>query len=265
LKVAVPATNPLGEGVVSVRVVNTDQHYRVSNLVLALLQGNPALGIPSITGVNSTAISAESTAPSVAVANVQTVVVQGSTVTLNGTGFDAVHGVAVDLFCACTGGKVGPFLVNPSLKLTSTQALFDLPSSGRNAPVTGPGSFVVSNKGTNGTYSKKSNAVSVVIGKQITVSAVVQSGRQLTVFGSGFATLTVINLFNVRGGMTVNLGGLGPGGKPRIPITIINQGQLEFILPTTAVPGPAYVQALNPPFVRFTSSGNSPGGAITLR
>ena len=264
LKVAVPANNPLGEGVVSVQVVNTDQHFRASNVVLALLQGNPALGIPSITGVNSNAISAESTAPSVAVATVQTVVVQGSTVTLNGSGFDAVNGVAVDLFCACTGGKAGPFFVNRSLKLTSSQVLFDLPSSGPDAPLTGPGSFVVSNKGADGSYSRKSNAVSVVIGQELRVTGVSQSARRLTVFGSGFSTLTIINLFNVRSGMTVNLGGVGPDGKPKIPFTLMNQSLLEFTLPATAVPGPAYVQALNPPFVSFTSSGNEPGGAITL-
>ncbi|HEV3112364.1 MAG TPA: NHL repeat-containing protein [Candidatus Binataceae bacterium] len=264
LKVAVPPNNPLGEGVVSVQVVNTDRHFNTSNAVLALLQGNPALGIPSITGVNSTAISSESTAPGVAIANVQTVVVQGSTVTLNGSGFDTVNGVAVDLFCGCPGGKVGPFFVNPSLKLTSTQVLFDLPSTGPDAPLTGPGSFVVSNRGADGTYTKKSNAVSVVIGELITVTAVSQSGRRLTVFGSGFSSLTIINLFNVQGGGTVNLGGIGPDGKPRIPLTLINQGQFEFTLPATAVPGPAYLQALNPPFLSFTSTANQPGGAITL-
>jgi hypothetical protein len=249
---------------VSVQVVNTDRHFNTSNAVLALLQGNPALGIPSITGVNSTAIYSESTAPGVAIANVQTVVVQGSTVTLNGSGFDTVNGVAVDLFCGCPGGKVGPFFVNPSLKLTSTQVLFDLPSTGPDAPLTGPGSFVVSNRGADGTYTKKSNAVSVVIGELITVTAVSQSGRRLTVFGSGFSSLTIINLFNVQGGGTVNLGGIGPDGKPRIPLTLINQGQFEFTLPATAVPGPAYLQALNPPFLSFTSTANQPGGAITL-
>ncbi len=167
-------------------------------------------------------------------------------------------------FCACTGGKVGPFFVNPSLKLTSTQVLFDLPGSGGSAPATGPGSFVVSNKGADGTYSTKSNAVSVVIGQRITVTAVSQSARQLTVFGSGFSTLTVINFFNVQGGQTVNLGGFGSGGEPRIPLTFIDQSQFGFTLPVTAVPGPAYVEAFNPPFLSFTSSGNAPGGGIIL-
>ena len=264
LKVPVSAQNPLGEGVVSVQVVNTDRQFHASNVVLALLQGNPALGIPSITGINSTTISPQSTAASVAIANVETVVVQGTTVTLNGSGFDQANGVAIDLFCACPGSKVGPFLVNPSVKLNSTAVLFDLPSSGPDAPLTGPGSFVVSNKGSNGLYSRKSNAVSVVIGNQIQVSAVSQNARQLTVFGAGFSPLTVINLFNVQGTHTVNLGGIGPGGIARIPLTLINSNQFTFTLPVAAMPGPAYVQALNPPFIMFSSSGNGPGGSITL-
>ena len=28
---------------------------------------------------------------------------------MGGTGFDTANGVAVDLFCGCPGGKVGPF------------------------------------------------------------------------------------------------------------------------------------------------------------
>ena len=31
------------------------------------------------------------------------------------------------------------------------------------------------------------------------------------------------------------------------------------------MPGPSYVQALNPPFVPFTSSGNTPNGALMLK
>ena len=30
------------------------------------------------------------------------------------------------------------------------------------------------------------------------------------------------------------------------------------------MPGASYVQALNPPFVPFSSSGNGPGGALSL-
>ncbi|MGO9062117.1 MAG: hypothetical protein ACLQU2_32850, partial [Candidatus Binataceae bacterium] len=63
LKVALPASNPLGAGVAAVQVVNTDRGFVASNSVLALLQGNSAAGIPSITTINSTPISPNSTDP----------------------------------------------------------------------------------------------------------------------------------------------------------------------------------------------------------
>ncbi len=202
----VPASIPLGQGFVSVVVINTDEGFKSSNPAHALLQGSAMAGIPSLTSINTKPLAATSSSPSYATNNVETVVVQGTTVTLGGSGFDVKNGVAVDLFCACTGGKVGPFFVNPGdPSLTTTQFRFSLPALGLpNSPVTGPGSFVVSNAGTGGTYAMKSNAVSVPIGAQITVSSVTQSGSTITVNGAGFSTLTVMNLFN--GG--VNLGGL---------------------------------------------------------
>jgi len=36
-------------------------------------------------------------------------------------------------------------------------------------------------------------------------------------------------------------------------------------VPAKAIPGPSYVQALNPPFVPFTSTGMAPGGAFKLK
>jgi hypothetical protein len=338
----------------------------------------------------------------------------------------------VDLFCACTGGKVGPFFINPGAAgFTSTSISFMLPSTGPNAPVTGPGSFVVSNAGPSKSYAKKSNAVSVPIGQLISVTSVTQSGSTITVNGTGFSTLSVINFFNdqsinfvqngdfskglsfytqtvvspgsfsgfpkfeiftsvqcdpsrngipylaidVPGGAdgyveqqltlpnsptqltfltwgnldpttatisivttadgvehvlgsytpppleatettcsgavpitksfdlssfkgqtiklriratstgfdgtiadfdnlsitvvplpgVVNLGGLDAKGKPKIPLTIINSDKFTFTKPAGAVPGPAYVQALNPPFTPFTSSGTGPGGDLTLK
>ncbi len=264
LTVAVPASNPLGEGVVSVQVVNTDQGYVSSNIMLALLQGNPALGIPSITAINSNPISPQSIEPSIGLANVEAVVIQGTTVTVQGSGFDAVNGIAIDLFCACTGGKVGPFFIPPSLNLTSTVVNFSLPGSGPLSPATGPGSFVVSNRGSDGSYSVKSNAVAITIGQPITVTSVAQSAQQLTVFGTGFSSSTVINFFNTQGTSVVNLGGLA-GGAPKIPLTLINSGEFIFNVPASAIPGASYVQAINPPFIPFTSSGNAPGGAFTLK
>jgi sugar lactone lactonase YvrE len=265
LKVAVPAGNPLGEGVASVQVVNTDRGYTTSNIVLALLQGNPADGIPSISHINGVPISSNSAEPGIAVANVETVVPQNTLAAIGGTGFDAAHGVAVDVFCACAGGKVGPFFVNPGPNLSPTSASFTIPASGPAAPPSGPGSFVVSNKGADGKYTRKSNAVSAPIGHRITLTSVSQSGKIVTAVGAGFSTLSVINLFNMQGGgNVVNLGGLKPDGTPRIPLTLVNENKFTFTLPPGAVPGPGYVQALNPPFVPFTSSGNAPGGNITL-
>ena len=52
------------------------------------------------------------------------------------------------------------------------------------------------------------------------MTSVTQAGTTITVNGSGFSTLTVINFFNAQGGGVVNLGGLKPGGTPKIPLTL---------------------------------------------
>jgi hypothetical protein len=140
-----------------------------------------------------------------------------------------------------------------------------LPGTGSNAPATGPGSFVVSNKGSDGKYSEKSNAVSVPIGQRITVASVTQALSTITVNGTGFSNLTVINFFNTQGAKVMNLGGLKPGGAPKIPLAFVNQNKFTFSKPGGAAPGASYVQALNPPFVPFSSSGNDPGGSFTLK
>ncbi len=92
-----------------------------------------------------------------------------------------------------------------------------------------------------------------------------QSGSKLTVDGTGFSTLTVVNLFNTQGTKVVNLGGLGPGGKPKISLIFVNSTSFTFTKPAGAIPGASYVQALNPPFMPYTSSGSDPGGAFPLR
>lgn len=53
----------------------------------------------------------------------ETVVTQGSMATINGIGFDTCNGVAVDLFCAGSGGKVGPFFLNPGDSGLSSSAI----------------------------------------------------------------------------------------------------------------------------------------------
>ena len=263
LTVDVPATTMLGAGFVGVQVVNKDQGFLKSGMKFALLQGAPGSGIPSITKINGVGLAPIN--PMFPTNNVPTVVPQGAVVTVGGAGFDITHGAAVDVFCACPGGKVGPFFLNPGNSgLSAAQIKFTLPAKGLpNSPATGPGSFVVSNAGAGKTYSKKSNAVSAPIGAKISVLSVSQAGSIITVHGTGFSTLTVINFFNKQGAMVVNLGGL-IAGIPKIHLTFVNDTTFTFTKPAGSVAGPSYVQALNPPFVPFTSSGNDPGGAFTL-
>jgi hypothetical protein len=104
----------------------------------------------------------------------------------------------------------------------------------------------------------------VPIGALITVSSVTQSAATVTVNGTGFSTRTVINFFNRQGMVAVNLGGLKADGTPRIALTLSGSTQFKFTVPSNAIAGPSYVQALNPPFVPYTSSGTAPGGAFTL-
>lgn len=267
LTIKVPSTVPVGQGFVTLQVVNTNHGFISSNLFGALLAGSAAAGFPSLTSIDGVGLAATSKDPSFATDNVETVVVQGSTVALGGTGFDTTNGVAVDLYCACPPlGKVGPFFLNPGAPgLHPALISVPIPATGPNAPVTGPGSFVISNKGGNGLYKLKSNAVSVPIGQLISVTSVLQTGSTITVNGTGFSTRTVINFFNRQGATVVNLGGIS-GGVSKIPLTLIggSSTSFKFTKPAGAVAGPAYVQALNPPFVPFTSSGNDPRGAFTL-
>jgi parallel beta-helix repeat protein len=275
MNVTVPPTVSLGQGFVAVQVVNTDKGFLSSNLAYSLLGALPSSGIPTITSIEGVLLAPTSRDPAFATNNVETVVPQGTLATIGGTGFDTANGVAVDLFCACPGGKVGPFLLKPGdAGLTPTLLRLVLPAAGTpNSPSTGPGSFVVGNAGASKTYGKKSNAVSVPIGAQISVTFVAETpagfakrGPTIMVNGTGFSSLTVINFFNAQKGGVVNLGGLNPDGTPKIPLTFVNDNQFSFVVSAaTAAPGPSYVQALNPPFVPFTSSGNDPGGAFTLK
>ena len=255
LIVPVPASVPLGEGFAGVQVVEPNLSFKVSNVAGALLQGSAAAGIPTILRLNGVPLAPSSSKRGIN--NVETVIVQGTSVTMGGTGFDAAHGVAVNIFCACPGGRVSPVFVNPgSGGLTSDSFSFSLPVD---VP-TGSASLVVINKGVDGSYSKSSNAVSVPVGARISVTSVTQSGSTITVNGTGFSTATVINFFNLQGGVVVNL-----EYGPYPPINLIDSTQFTFTKPAGSVAGPAYVQALNPPFLPYDSSGNDPGGAFTLQ
>ena len=263
LTVSLPALVPLGEGFASVQVVNTDTGYSVSNAGYALLQGNPAAGIPTIKSVNGKGLAATSSNPAYAVNNVETVVRQGQAVQIGGSGFDTVNGAAVDLFCACPPANRIPtiFLHPGDPRLTATLLTVTLPPVSQ-LP-TGPGSFVVTNVGADKSY-KRSNAVSAVVGAQIQVLSVTQSGSTITVNGAGFSTLTVINFFNSQVGGVKNLGGY-VDGKPAIALAIKSANQFTFAVPAGAVPEASFVQAINPPFTPYNSSGDQPGGAFTLK
>ena len=264
LVVPVPTNASQGDGFVSVQVINTDKAFAESNLGYALLQGSAAAGLPSITGLNGHGLAPTSIDPNFATANVETALTQGSAVTINGNGFDTKNGVAIDVFCACPGGKLTTTFLNPgNPNLRSSSIIFTLPA----ATPTGPGSIVVSNAGAGAPklYAARSEAVSVPIGARILVTNVTQAGSTLTVDGAGFSTRTVINFFNTQAGNIVNLGGLTATGASKIPITLVNSTRITFSVPSGAKAGPAFVQALNPPFVPFTSSGNDPCGAFPLQ
>lgn len=269
LTVDVPVSTPLGQGFASVEVINTDRGFTVSNTASALRQGLASAGIPTITTINGVGLAKTSSDPNFATNNVETVMVQGKVVEIGGAGFDTANGVAIDLFCACPK-RIGPFFLNPGNPgLTSTLLTLPVPASGPNSPRTGPGAFVVSNAGATKSFEGRSNAASVPIGARISVSSVIQTGSTITVTGTGFASLstggpTVINFFNTQpGGKVVNLCGLKAGNA--VCTGFSTDTQLQFSVPSGAAPGPSYIQALNPPFVPFTSSGSDPGGSFTLK
>jgi hypothetical protein len=264
LTVMVPASVSQGEGFVDLEVVNKDQGFVASNKMGTLLQGLASAGLPTITKINGKGLDPTSIDPQFAVNNVNTILDLGVPQTIDGTGFDVKNGVAVDLFCACPGGKAGPFFLNPGDPgLTSTRITITLPNSGPKTPVVGPGSLRVDNNGGDNSYSKQSNAVAVPIGAAISISKVSLVGGKVTVDGTGFSPLTIINFFNAQGGGVVNLGGLS-GGNPVIHLSLNSPNQFTFPLPAGAMPGRAYVQAINPPFLPYTGTGTSPAGDLTI-
>ena len=249
LTVDVPATVALGNGLGSVVIVNTDQGYVESGPQSQLLYGYPPANLPTITAVNGVPLRPAD--PSVPAANVETLVTAGSTATLSGTGFD---GPLVNLYTA--SGNVGPLA--PLAGESSTQIQVTVPGG----TPTGPGSFQAVNDPYTGNV--QSNAVSVPIGALVTITSVQQNGTTVTVNGTGFCSLTVINLFNDQGDDVVNLGGLNPDGSPKIPLDVVSPTQFTFQRPAGAAAGPAYVQAINPPFITYSSSGDDPDGAFAI-
>ena len=238
----------VGNGFVSLELVRTDMSFDSSNVAGAVLLGNDSLGVPSVTGLGGVALSTTSTDPAIGLANVETVVARGATLTIQGSAFASSK---VNIFTAT--GNIGP--LSPSAQ-TATSISVLVPA---NAPI-GPGSVQVVN--AKGKF-RSSNAVSAPIGAPITVSSALQDGATVTVHGSGFNTLTVINLFAQSGGVVVNAGGFQSPGTPRIPLTIVNDTELTFTVPGGLDEGPAYVQAINPPFIPYTTSPGD-GGSFWL-
>ncbi len=245
----VPSTIPLGNGFATVMVVNTDRGFAASNPQSQLLYGAAAANIPTLLAVKGVGLAAPD--PGTPMAHVATVLVPNAVVALTGTGFNAP---LVNLFTA--SGARGPLAPQPGATGTTMQILVP-----PDAP-TGPGTLQIVNAPYVGNVV--SNAVAVPIGAAIGITHVSQIGSTVTVDGGGFCALTVLNLFNRQGAGVVNLGGLAAGGVPRIPLTSVSPTHLTFSVPAGAVSGPAYIQAINPPFIADTSTGADPDGAFTL-
>ncbi len=185
-------------------------------------------------------------------------------IVLGGRGFDTTNGVAVGLFCAGQGGQVGPFFFNPGNPgFDAGRIILKLPRAGSGVPSAGSGMIVVRNKGADGNYSKAGNGVWISIGAPILVKHVYQSGAVITVEGAGFSAATVVNLY--CGKPFENLGGLDSAGKPVLHLEMDGDAKLRLIVPPTAKAGACYLEALNPPFLPFSSSYNDPGGAFILQ
>ncbi len=240
-----PCSVGLGNGFIALQIINTDQNYISSNTVAALFLAAISSGYPSITAVNGVAVTAAH--PSFPLAHVQTVVTKGSTITITGTGF-AVP-AKVNLFTS--SGNAGPLDSLPGSSSTSLQVVVPL------SVPTGPGALQVVNP--SGIWPA-SNAVSVPLGAAISVTSITQSGSTITVNGTGFSSLSVINFFTVGG---TNHCGM-PAGTAICTLTLVNDTRFTVQKPAGAPAGPAFIEVLNPPFIPFSSTGTDPDGAFTL-
>ncbi|MDG2304649.1 MAG: hypothetical protein P8R42_08310 [Candidatus Binatia bacterium] len=244
-----PGSMPLGNGFVTLLIVNTDEGFTQSGTQSQLLLGSAGLNIPSILGVN--AIPLTELDPTIPTANIETILAQGATLTVTGSGF---NGPLVNLFTAI--GNVGPLSPLPGGDATTFQIVIPGPT------VTGPGSLQVVNNPYVGNVL--SNAVSVPIGAALDITSISQSGTTVTVNGAGFSALSVINFFAQSGASVSNFGGLDVGGASNIPLNIVSENQFTFTVPVGADAGAAYVMVLNPPFIQFSSTTGDPDGGFTL-
>ena len=249
--IAPPDSISLGQGFASLVLVRTDQGYDTSNAVGAVLLGNEALlpKVPSITKLGGLDLSPSSADPSIHVANVEGLLTPGGTLSVAGSGFSSP---LVNLYTSI--GNLGP--LTPT-SFTATSIDVAVPA---NAKI-GPGSLQVVNQPS----FRISNAVSIPIGEAVTVSSVTVNGNTIDVTGSGFNDdLTVINFFAARNGQLQNLGGLAENGVPRIVLNVTSSTHLAFQRPPAVDAGNAFVEAINPPYIPFTSSGAGASGAVVL-
>ena len=205
-------------------VVNVDQGFRQSNAQSQLLYGSSSQNIPTIVAVNGAPVTQGDFGTPLAHAD--TIILQGSIVTLDGTGFNRP---LTNLFTS--NGLVGPLA--PLSGGTSTRIRLQMPA----ALTTGPGTFQIINNPYAGNVV--SNAVSVAVGGQLSITDVVQAGTLITVHGTGFSPFSVINLFTSHG--------FYGGSQAAIPITLVSATEIRFTLPAGGLSGPAYIQVLNPP------------------
>ena len=238
---------PAGSGFATIQVVNTDQGNILSNSQSQLLYGLVSRGLPTIMALNSTPLNPFD--PAVPLATVETVVPQDSVLTIDGTGFSNPEVVVYST-------DPTPVVLEPLPGGFSEQIQVQIPAG---LP-TGPGTFVVVNRPS----LSESAAVSAPIGERIALSSVSQVGKTVTMTGEGFCTQTYINLFNRQGSAVVNLGGLTGNGQSIIPLTLVSSHMMTFQVPASARSGSSYLQAVNPPYIEFTSTRNSPHGSFNL-
>ena len=250
LDLDLPASVVLGNGFASLEAINTDQGYERSLPQCRNLLGGDDQGPPSLEGIGGAGLQfPDCTIP---LASIHAALPPGSAVDLEGRLFANPR---LNLFTP--SGNLGP--LEPDAGWTSTHASFQVPAD---APV-GPVTVQLVNAPYAGNV--ESNAVLAAVGQAISIDSVSQNGSEITVTGAGFSSATVINFFNWDGSSLTNLGGLTQGGVARIPLANLTSSGFSFQRPAGAVAGKAYVQALNPPFVPATSTGNDPHGAFDLQ
>jgi hypothetical protein len=230
-------------------VVNTDQGYAQSNARSQLLTGAAGSTVPAIAAVGGVAVQPVDAGLPLAIAPVA--LAPGAAVVVSGQNFSTP---LVNLFTSA--GNLGPLTPEPGGDGGSVTIV--VPAG---AP-TGPGALQVINAPYGGNVT--SAAVSLAIGARIALDAVSVAGPTVTLDGAGFSTTTVLNLFAQSGAGLANFGGLDGGGQPRLPLTLHSPQRVSFTLPAGVQPGAAFVQAINPPYAPFSSTGDDPDGAFTV-